>query len=462
MSAVLKTHLPKPFLVLAAVEWLTICFSLLVGFSAALGEIMSLSEAVSYWFLEIVVFSLAISAMMFSMGLYNGQLSSEGPDIFVRLSLSFVLAFFILSVIFYMLPQIVIWRSVLGLAMIAAFLAVLATRFIFLHIVDIGSLKRRILVLGVGNQAARIDALERTGRAFGFACVGYLKVAGEDSMVSPSRIASGVTSIADFVERARIDEIVVAVEDRRGCLPMHFLIDCRLSGTAITDYATFFERETGSIDLKALQPSWFIFSDGFPGGRMQQLMKRALDLTMSVLLLVFFAPLMLLGAAAVKLESEGPVFYRQMRVGHRGMPFSLLKFRSMRADAERDGVPKWADENDPRITRVGAFIRRCRIDELPQILNVLKGDMSFVGPRPERPYFVEQLSEKIPYYKERHWVKPGITGWAQLNYDYGASIDDARKKLQYDLYYIKHYSVFLDLIIILQTIRVIFWPKGVR
>jgi sugar transferase (PEP-CTERM system associated) len=304
--------------------------------------------------------------------------------------------------------------------------------------------------------------LERTGRAFGFACVGYLKVAGEDSMVSPSRIASGVTSIADFVERARIDEIVVAVEDRRGCLPMHFLIDCRLSGTAITDYATFFERETGSIDLKALQPSWFIFSDGFPGGRMQQLMKRALDLTMSVLLLVFFAPLMLLGAAAVKLESEGPVFYRQMRVGHRGMPFSLLKFRSMRADAERDGVPKWADENDPRITRVGALIRRCRIDELPQILNVLKGDMSFVGPRPERPYFVEQLAEKIPYYKERHWVKPGITGWAQLNYDYGASIDDARKKLQYDLYYIKHYSVFLDLIIILQTIRVIFWPKGVR
>lgn len=463
MSEVLKTHLPKPFLVLAAIEWLAICLSLIFGYSASFGELVSLSEALSYWLVEVMVFSFAISAMMFSMGLYNGQFSSEGSDIVIRLCVSFVLAFFVLSVILFMLPQtVVIWRSALGLAMIAAFSSVLVTRYFFLRVVDFGALKRRVLILGVGNQAARLDSLERTGRAFGFVCVGYLKVAGEDPMITPSRIVSGVNSIADFVERARVDEIVVAVEDRRGCLPMHLLIDCRLSGTPITDYATFFERETGSIDLKALQPSWFIFSDGFPGGRVQQVAKRLLDLSMSLLLLLFFAPLMLATAIAIKLESEGPIFYRQVRVGYRGLPFNLLKFRSMRKDAEKDGVPRWADEDDPRITGVGAFLRKSRIDELPQLLNVVKGDMSFVGPRPERPYFVDQLSEKIPYYKERHWIKPGITGWAQLNYDYGASIEDARKKLQYDLYYVKHYSIVLDLIIILQTIRVIFWAKGAR
>ena len=216
------------------------------------------------------------------------------------------------------------------------------------------------------------------------------------------------------------------------------------------------------MDLDSLRPSWLIFSDGFRVGLVHSFFKRVFDVLASVVLLVFGLPLIIVAAIAIRLESKGPIFYRQERLGLGGQPFLLLKFRSMKVDAESSGVPQWAEQNDSRITRIGNFIRQTRIDEIPQILNVLRGDMSFVGPRPERSYFVEQLTQKIPYYFERHRVKPGITGWAQLNYSYGASIEDAKEKLKYDLYYIKNCSVFLDLIILMQTARVIVWPNGVR
>jgi sugar transferase (PEP-CTERM system associated) len=232
----------------------------------------------------------------------------------------------------------------------------------------------------------------------------------------------------------------------------------------ITDYSTFWERETGKVDLDTLHPSWMIFSDGFVGGPTQAAIKRAFDILSGAIILILTLPIACLTAIAVRLESPGGVFYRQERIGLNGRPFMLLKFRSMRADAEKDGVPKWAQVNDERITRIGSFIRKVRIDEIPQVVNVLKGDMSFIGPRPERPFFVEELRQVIPYYAERHRVKPGISGWAQLNYPYGASIEDAKEKFQYDLYYIKNYSLFLDLIVLIQTVRVIVWPRahGVR
>jgi sugar transferase (PEP-CTERM system associated) len=255
--------------------------------------------------------------------------------------------------------------------------------------------------------------------------------------------------------------MVIAIDDRRKGLPVNEILDCKMEGIRILEEGTFLERQLGKIRLDALHPSQVIFSDGFTQAVLKKTEKRILDVAIASLLLLVSMPLFLLAAMAIFLESGGPVLYRQQRVGLRGQTFDIFKFRSMRVDAERNG-PVWAAQGDSRTTRVGRIIRRFRIDELPQLLNVLKGDMSFVGPRPERPEFVADLARAIPYYELRHHVKPGITGWAQISYPYGASIKDAREKLQYDLYYLKNYSIFLDINILLQTAQVILLGKGVR
>jgi sugar transferase (PEP-CTERM system associated) len=241
------------------------------------------------------------------------------------------------------------------------------------------------------------------------------------------------------------------------------LLRVKTTGVQVCEISTFLERETGRVDLQSVNPSWLIFSDGFSSGRLfSGMFKRAFDVAVSLLLLVFALPVILLTALAIKLESPGPAFYRQRRVGLYNQSFEILKLRSMRQDAEVAGKAVWAAQHDARITRIGRFIRKVRIDELPQCWSVLKGEMSFVGPRPERPQFVAELERELPYYAERHMVKPGITGWAQINYPYGASVEDSRHKLEYDLYYAKNYSPFLDLLILLQTLRVVLWPVGAR
>ena len=282
-----------------------------------------------------------------------------------------------------------------------------------------------------------------------------------DSYRSITDEVSGAPDWLDVVRRAHASEIVVALEDRAG-LPVSQLLRCKTEGIQVIDYQTFCERETCRLDLDELKPSWLIFGSGFARGFVTDLIKRLFDVTVSLALLLVTLPFTLLTAILVKLESPGPILYRQERVGLHGKPFMVLKVRSMRQDAEVAGSPQWAQVRDPRVTRVGVFIRKTRIDELPQLLNVLNGDMSFVGPRPERPFFVQQLSETIPFYRERHCVKPGITGWAQINYPYGASLEDARQKLSYDLYYVKNHSLFLDFIILLSTVRVILLQQGSR
>jgi sugar transferase (PEP-CTERM system associated) len=258
-------------------------------------------------------------------------------------------------------------------------------------------------------------------------------------------------------------EVVLALEERRNALPLKDLLRVRTTGVQVSEISSFLERETGRIDLNSVNPSWLIFSDGFASGRMlSSVFKRAFDIVASLILLTITLPVILLTALAIKAESRGPAFYRQRRVGLYNQDFDILKLRSMRQDAEVAGEAVWAAEQDPRITRIGRLIRKVRIDELPQTWTVLRGEMSFVGPRPERPQFVDQLEEQLPYYAERHMVKPGITGWAQINYPYGASIEDARHKLEYDLYYAKNYSPFLDMLILLQTLRVVIWPGGAR
>jgi sugar transferase (PEP-CTERM system associated) len=268
----------------------------------------------------------------------------------------------------------------------------------------------------------------------------------------------------DLCERNDVDEVVVAMEDRRRNFPLRELLECRLAGIDVTELLTFLERETGRVRLDVLNPSWMIFGPGFRRDPVRLFSSRALDLVASLLIVTVSMPVMLATALAIKLEDgwSAPIFYRQARVGRGGRVFELLKFRSMRLDAEIDGQARWAEKDDPRITRIGRFIRKARIDELPQILNVLGGNMGFVGPRPERPQFVNELAQTIPYYVERHCVKPGITGWAQLCYQYGSSAQDAIEKLQYDLYYIKNNSLLFDLSILLQTVEVVFMGNGAR
>ncbi|MEO9161509.1 MAG: TIGR03013 family XrtA/PEP-CTERM system glycosyltransferase, partial [Casimicrobiaceae bacterium] len=259
------------------------------------------------------------------------------------------------------------------------------------------------------------------------------------------------------------DEVIVAVRQQRGgVLPLRALLDCRLNGVQVTDLARYFERVHGQVPIESLKISWLIYGHGFRQSVLRGIVKRCFDLMVSAVLIIVAAPLVLLAALLIAAEGGGPVIYRQQRVGHHGRTFTVFKLRSMSQDAEQDGKPAWAQSNDPRVTRVGRLIRRSRIDELPQLLNVLKGEMSFVGPRPERPEFVAMLTEQIPFYAVRHSVKPGLTGWAQVRYSYGATVEQSFRKLEYDLYYVKNHTLVLDLVILLETVRVVLLGEGAR
>jgi len=346
--------------------------------------------------------------------------------------------------------------------MVLAFVYLAASRAVLGTLVGGEGFKRRLLVLGAGKRAQRIKELEAKPGS-GFVVVGFIAM-NENKRVIPEAInRDAIYNLADFVVKMGASEVVLALEERRNAIPLDDLLRIKTTGVHVNEISSFLERETGRVDLDSVNPSWLIFSDGFSSGRrLSGIAKRLFDVIASSILLVATMPIVILFAILVKLESKGPAFYRQVRVGLFGQPYSVLKLRSMRSDAELEGKAVWASQDDPRITRVGKFIRKVRIDELPQTWNVLKGEMSFVGPRPERPEFVADLEQQLSYYAERHMVKPGITGWAQVNYPYGASIDDSRHKLEYDLYYAKNYTPFLDILILLQTIRVVLWPEGAR
>jgi sugar transferase (PEP-CTERM system associated) len=344
---------------------------------------------------------------------------------------------------------------------------ILLTRILFSFANKREFMKRRIFILGAGTRAAAVRQMAFHGSNQAFLVAGTFdpdlssdRRENRDSYQSVTDPEAGGADWVDEVRRAHAYEIVVALDDRRG-LPVSQLLRCKVEGIQVIDYQTFCERETGRLDLDELRPSWLIFGSGFTRGFFTDLTKRSFDIGVSLILLLTTLPFTLIASLLIKLESPGPVLYRQERVGLHGSPFMVLKLRSMRQDAEK-GAPQWAQVHDPRVTRVGAFIRKTRIDELPQLINVLRGDMSFVGPRPERPFFVDQLAKEIPFFNERHCVKPGITGWAQINYPYGASLEDSRQKLSYDLYYVKNHGLFLDFIILLSTVRVILMQQGSR
>lgn len=327
-----------------------------------------------------------------------------------------------------------------------------------------GALRRRVLIIGAGQRAWDLALLlRREGRSVAYDLT-FVDVGGYDPRLMEDEAGEIVKPRGnDFLGlaiSAGVDEIVIAPDERRG-MPMLALLACKTAGFPVTEYMRFLEHEIGRIDIKRLELGWLLHADGFTFSPITRVAKRILDLVVSSAVLLVAGPALLLAIIAVKLGDGGPAFYRQARVTQGGRVFQILKLRTMRVNAER-GSAVWAAEKDPRITRIGRFLRRTRIDELPQLINILRGDMSFVGPRPERPEFIRELAAQLPLFEERHLVKAGLTGWAQINYPYGASLDDARSKLSYDLYYVKNFSLILDMLIILQTLRVVLWPGGVR
>ncbi len=411
-----------------------------------------------------VLIALCITGAMTAFGLYQVHVRYRRLDFLLRLLLSFVSGGVALVIIYYVLPPAYIGRGVFAISLAISLVAIVLLRMLAMHVLQVDVLKQRVLVYGAGDNADLINSrLRRESDRRSFVVLGFVPVEGQKVAVDAPRLvhvpAEGLCALAD---RLNVDELVIAPDERRGGMPMEDMLQCVQHGMAVTDLSTFFEREAGMVQLSVVDPSWLVFSGDFDYSMLRRLSKRMFDLVAGLAILLLTWPLMLFTALAVWLEDRGPVFYRQIRVGERGRHFEIVKFRSMRVDAESDGVARWASADDDRSTRVGKIIRKTRLDELPQLLSVLRGHMSFVGPRPERPQFVDLLSGEIRYYGVRHSVKPGLTGWAQLRYPYGASVRDADEKLKFDLFYVKNHGLVFDLLILLQTVEVVLFGRGAR
>ncbi|MFP5418434.1 MAG: TIGR03013 family XrtA/PEP-CTERM system glycosyltransferase [Gammaproteobacteria bacterium] len=459
-----RHYVPLNLLLLVLIETLILGGAIYVGVSARFIESGVIPQELMPLLPKAVTFAAVMVGLMTASGLYDLEWQGGVRSLLQRLGLSFGLGLLTMSLVFYFFPALLVGRGAFLLSFGIALLGILLSRGLFMRWARGGAFKTRALVVGTGSRAAQIESLlSERGHARNTEVVGYVPMGGSHHFVDHVRILNTEEALSDLVCRLQVSEIIVAVRDRRdGGMPVQDLLKCKLRGIRIVELSSFFERENGHLQLDSMNASWMILAEGFQQGIVRDTFKRLFDLVVSAAILMVSLPVMALTALCIKLESPGPILYRQERVGQGCRHFTILKFRSMCVDAEKDGKPRWARQNDSRVTLTGRFIRRTRIDELPQVFNVFFGDMSFVGPRPERPYFVQDLTQKIPYYGVRHTVKPGITGWAQVRYPYGATDEDAMHKLQYDLYYVKNHSLFLDLMILFQTAQVVLWGKGVR
>ncbi|MCU7852044.1 MAG: TIGR03013 family PEP-CTERM/XrtA system glycosyltransferase [Candidatus Thiodiazotropha sp. (ex Monitilora ramsayi)] len=455
----------KSFLLLALFE--TLCFVLSIWFADFYQRNFSetsgapLGSEVSHL---ATIYAAVMLASMIALGLYQRGVLERASGFLIRLLLSFLVGGLLMSLVFAIFDSLTLPLTEFVLALLFSMAGVLILRSAFVRLTKADSRKRRVLVLGTGINADRIELVQSDDPTLGFIVVGFIDLGDAVCLIDDNRQIPKDQHLFNIVERMAVDEIVIAVDDRRRGLPVNELIDCKMKGVEILDLLSFYEKEENVIKIDQLHPSWIFFSSGFYNGLMLIYFKRAIDILVSLSMLILFSPVILMVAMASLISTVGrdPVFYRQVRVGRNGKLFTIYKFRSMRVNAESGTGPRWADVNDSRVTRLGNFLRKTRLDELPQLMNVLKGEMSLVGPRPERPEFVRALSQQLPYYNERHRLKPGITGWAQLMHHYAADETDNRKKLEYDLYYIKNSGPFLDLIILIETVEVVLLAKGAR
>ncbi|KAF0221858.1 MAG: hypothetical protein FD174_189 [Geobacteraceae bacterium] len=442
----------------AALAVIAVSSAFMVRFGSFLGneDLFSLMGGV-----RVSVFSLVLITTSFLMEFYSHEKLLKKREMLIKIAISLILSFFILSSIYYMMPIFMFGRGLLALA-----LTIFGSLQFLWHIgcnkcLNLAGLASRVLVLGTGPLAKQIGGLITTTNN-NHVLAGYYNCANETVFVPSHHVIGEGEGLDDTAIREKTHKIVVSLSERRGAFPLKEVLKCKFSGIQVVDAPSFYEQLTGKLLIENITPSWFIFSDGFRVTNFNGICKRLTDILFSVVGMVLAAPLLPIIVFLVKYDSPGPILFKQTRVGNREKNFVLYKFRSMNQDAESKTGAVWSQKDDPRVTKAGKFLRATRLDEIPQLYNVLKGDMSFVGPRPERPEFVAKLIEAIPFYSERHFAKPGLTGWAQVKYPYGSSVEDAIEKLRYDLYYIKNSSLFLDILIVMETVKVVLLGRGGR
>lgn len=461
-----KHYINLPYLLLGLFEGLIFILATFIGAWIRFAGDAASFDLLGPLFPRAIIFAVVMLMCMISMGVYQAQMTHGLSGVMLRTAVSFLFGALVLAVLFYIFPKLFLGRGIIAIAAALSFVMLWFIRFLFIYKLQYEFLKRKVLVLGTGHRAlsllSRVSDQESRNT---FEVLGFLPLVGEQERLVDQEFQLSMQgkSLGQYALDKGVQEVVVALDDRRRSIPIDDLLDCKLNGIEVLDVLSFFERETGRVIVDLLHPSWLVFSDGFQSNFLQSIAKRSCDFFASAALLLVFWPFMLITALAIKIEDgwSSDVFYKQERVGLNGKPFWVFKFRSMRQDAEKGGA-QWASANDSRVTKVGAVIRQYRIDELAQVFNVLRGDMAIVGPRPERPVFVDRLAKTIPYFNERHRVKPGVTGWAQLCYPYGASDEDSKNKLEYDMYYAKNNSLLLDILILMQTVEVILFGKGAR
>jgi len=416
-----------------------------------------------YLILKALLIVACVQLSLYYFDLYDLKIFRRNIELGIRLLQSLGVSSILLAALYYLFPLLVIGRGIFLISLGLMGAIIVSWRLIYNHFLKTKQLDQKIMIIGSGPLAKNIakEIVERVDT--GFKVIGFITDNPErvgQKLVNPS-IINDQSQILDIAIKESVDRIIVALEERRGKFPDAQLLECKMRGIAVEEGIEFYERLTGRLQVESLRPSFLIFSDGFKKSKLTMWTKRITEFSLSLIGLFLLSPITLVISILIKIDSRGPVFYKQERVGERGKIFKLLKFRSMVENAETNG-PVWAEQDDKRITRVGRWMRKWRIDEIPQMFNVLKGDMSFVGPRPERSFFVERLRKEIPFYDQRFSVKPGVTGWAQIKYRYGASKEDALEKLEYDLYYIKNLSPLYDFLIIFETIKVVLSGKGAR
>ncbi len=462
MSRIFGHYIPKSLTALAAIEFLSVIGAFYIGVGVRFQEDIS-SNAFNLLHLKATIFGLIVFLSMVAVGLYSRSMREGFSNVILKLLIGLALAFLSLITLYYIVPSWTVGRGVFILSIVFVFFILLAIRYFYASIANTKIMTARVLVIGTGKTASQLNLLKRNSDWRGLTLVGFLHLKGDKDLISEDKIIYSEQPLSKIINDYGIDEIIVAVGAHKKNYPVDEIINCKMKGIQVTEICEFFERRSGRLQIDTLDPRRFIFIEGFNQDYTRILVKRLVDIFLSLSMLIITLPVYPILIFLIKKESgwNEPVFYSQIRVGQDEKNFVIHKFRSMVVDAEKNGA-QFASKNDARVTKVGAIMRKTRLDELPQLYNVLKGDMSFVGPRPERPEFVEKLALKIPYYRMRHRVKPGISGWAQVCYPYGDDEKDAKEKLQYDLYYIKNYSVFLDFTILAQTAQVIMWQKGAR
>lgn len=465
MIRVFRHYLPRSLVILGAGEALILFSAIYVAVTVGVLEINPTARLlVGPVWTKGLAYVLLMMLVMAIAGLYQRGLREDPRGMALRVGVALVIGTLIMALAGAFAVHLAIGKRALAVAFVFSFVGIAMFRALVYRYLDTSYFKRRVVVLGAGELAAQVERLRRRSDWQDTLLLGYVPVPGEYAVVSPEKLLSLTSSLRELVRELGADEIVVAIGDRRRHFPIRDILDCKMAGIQVVDMVGFFERQTGRINIDALNPSSIVFAEGIIQAVLKSYVHRVFDLIISLVVLILTLPIMLLAALLIWIESgfRGPILYGQTRVGRDGRLFRILKFRSMTVDAEQYGGARWAVPRDSRITAIGRLLRKSRIDEVPQLINVLKGEMSVVGPRPERPEFVDELVNEIPFYDLRHRVNPGITGWAQICYPYGASQEGAKGKLEYDLYYIKNYSLFLDLTILVQTAQAILWEKGAQ